>query len=66
MLRLKRRQRAVLAEKLPDAANLAIGALFFGQLLAERAFSIRLAVFGLAAWLGFLAAALYFAADNSS
>jgi len=51
MLSLDDRQRAVLADKLPDAANLAIGALFFGQFLSDRSFSLALALFGSGAWL---------------
>lgn len=65
MVRLRRRQRAVLSDKVPDAANLALGALFFGQLLAERSFSTRLALFGVACWAGFFALGLYFATDDS-
>ena len=41
----------MLADKLPDAANLAIGALFFGQFLSDRPFSTTLAVCGSGAWL---------------
>ena len=50
MLQLKRAQRAVLVDKLPDVANLAAGALLFGQFLGERAFSPYVALFGLALW----------------
>ena len=64
MLRLSQRQRAVLADKVPDAANLALGALFFGQLLAERPFSSWLALLGVACWVGFFVLGLYFAADD--
>jgi len=39
MLRLKRGQRRVLVEKVPDAANVAAGALVFGQALSDRGFA---------------------------
>ena len=51
MLSLDDGQRQMLADKLPDAANLAIGALFFGQFLSDRPFSTTLAVCGSGAWL---------------
>jgi hypothetical protein len=51
MLLLDDGQKRLLTDKLPDAANLAVGALFFGQFLADRPFSITLAVFGTGAWL---------------
>jgi hypothetical protein len=38
------------ADKLADAANLAIGGLVFGQLLAIGSFSVLLALVGLALW----------------
>jgi hypothetical protein len=47
MVELKRAQREMLSEKLSDAGNLAAGALVFGQSLAERPFSIVMALFGL-------------------
>ena len=46
MLRLNRAQRAVLVDKVPDVANLAIGALSFGQFLGERPFSFMRALCG--------------------
>ena len=46
MLWLDDRQREMLADKLPDAANLALGALFFGQFLSDRPFSRALALSG--------------------
>ena len=48
MLRLNRRQREVLIEKMPDVANLVVASTFLGQLLTDRAFSIRLAIAGIA------------------
>ena len=50
MLELNHKQRAVLADKLPDVANIAAAALVFGQFLGERAFSWWLALCGLALW----------------
>jgi hypothetical protein len=50
MLRLKRRQREVLVDKLPDLANLIAGTLIFGQLIAAQPFSPWLAVAGVALW----------------
>ena len=57
MLELNQSQRTLLAEKLCDAANLAAGALVFGQFLADR-FSVALAFGGLVIWLLFGACAL--------
>ena len=50
MLRLKAAQRLMLVDKVPDFANLVIGALFLGQFLSDRPFSLVLALFGVAAW----------------
>lgn len=58
MLRLKTEQRRVLAEKLPDMANLMVGALFVGQFLGERSFSVTLAMSGIVAWTVFMGFAL--------
>jgi hypothetical protein len=54
MLSLDEGRRQMLADKLPDAANLAIGALFFGQFLSDRPFSTALALFGSGAWLALM------------
>ena len=53
MLRLKARQREVLIEKVPDAANLAAGSMFFGQFLTDRPFSVVLGLTGITAWVAF-------------
>jgi hypothetical protein len=50
MLRLNRAQRAILAEKIPDVANIAAGALVFGQTLDGRQFSGSLALFDFVVW----------------
>jgi len=49
MLRLNRRQREVLIEKLPDVANLVAASTFLGQFLADHPFSTRLALGGITA-----------------
>jgi hypothetical protein len=41
----------MLVDKLPDVANIALGAFFFGQFIADRAFSPFLGLFGLGLWL---------------
>ena len=58
MLRLKRQQRAILADKLPGAANLALGALVFGQFLSPPGYSTTLGVVGLLLWIAFMALAV--------
>jgi hypothetical protein len=60
MLRLKRAQRATLADKLPDLANLAAGALVFSQFLTEH-FSVPEALAGVAIWGALMAWAIRFA-----
>jgi len=44
----------MLMDKLPDAANLALGGMVFGQFLGDRPFSPSLAAIGVAAWLALL------------
>jgi hypothetical protein len=61
MLVLKRAQRAVFVEKLPDAANLALAALVFAQFLEQGMFSAGAALVGLGLWVFFLAAAVMLA-----
>ena len=43
-------QRALLAETLRDIANIAAGAMVFGQFLGERAFSPSVAFLGGVVW----------------
>lgn len=50
MVGLTTEQRRMLIDKLPDAANLALGALVFGQLLGSQPFSIGLALLGVGTW----------------
>jgi hypothetical protein len=54
----------MLADKLPDAANLSAGALFFGQFLSDRPFSATLALFGIASWFALLSWALVLAREE--
>ena len=58
MLRLNAAQRHMLVDKMPDFANLAIGALFLGQFLSDRPFSLVLALFGIAVWMALTGFAL--------
>ena len=58
MLRLKREQRAMFADKLPDLANLAVAALVFGQFLASG-FSWTVGALGLTLWVSLMAAATW-------
>ena len=53
MLRLTKERRAILAEKFGDLANLAVGALVFGQAIGQEVFSPWVAVVGMAIWLVF-------------
>ena len=52
MLRLKPIQRAILAAKLPDLANLVMAAITIGFLLGEPRASAGLVVAGFAVWVG--------------
>lgn len=58
MVGLTKEQRRTLIDKLPDAANLALGALVFGQFLQDRPFSRLIAAVGLCIWLALLGYAL--------
>ena len=57
MLRLKPEQRAVLADKVPEAVNIVAGAVVIGFFLGDPRASGTLLVAGIAVW----AAALAFA-----
>ena len=50
MVGLSTEQRRMLIDKLPDAANLALGALVFGQFLGERPFSLGTGFLGVGTW----------------
>ena len=61
MLRLKQAQLKVLVDTLRDAANVAVGALVFGQALSERGYSPTLALIGICSWALLLAFAIVLA-----
>ncbi len=65
MLRLKRAQRAVVVDKIPDFANVAAAALVFGQAFSDQAFSGWLAVLGLTIWIVVMTLAVVVAAEES-
>jgi hypothetical protein len=65
MVRLSEAQRRVLAEKLPDLANLFVGGLVIGPFLGAQPVSAALVVVGATAWVVFMAAALYSAEGAS-
>ena len=50
LLVLGREQRVLLAETVRDIANIAAGAMVFGQFLAIETFSLWIAVGGMAVW----------------
>ena len=55
MLRFSEKLREALADKAFDTANIAAGALIFGQALGDEPFSTWLAFLGLGVWFGFMA-----------
>ena len=63
MVRLSSRRRGVLAEKLPDLANLIGGGLIVGQFLGPGLASGWLLALALAIWCGFMGLAMFFAED---
>jgi hypothetical protein len=54
MLGLNPEQRAVIVDKWPDLANLAMGGLVFGQFLSDEPFSLRVALGGVAVWIAMM------------
>lgn len=66
MLVLKRGQRKLLAETVRDIANIAAGAMIFGQFLSDRTFSAFIAVAGMLLWLGLVAWAILLADEATS
>jgi len=64
MLELTNPRRAMRVDKVPDIANLAIAALFFGQFLDNRAFSPGLALFGIGVWMFLIGCAYVLAGGN--
>ena len=53
-------QRRMLIDKLPDAANLALGVLAFSQFVSGGPGSMRLIFSGMAIWLALIGLSLFF------
>jgi len=64
MLRLKSSQRATLADKLPDAANVVLAGFVVGQAVSGRPFSLALALVGMATWAALMIAAVLLAVQR--
>lgn len=65
MLVLNREQRNLLAETLRDIANIAAGAMVFGQFLADHTFSFWIAVGGVIVWIGLVMCAIALAGQRN-
>ena len=65
MLRLKAAQRAVLADKFPDFANIAAAGLIFGQAFSGDPFSTALALLGGTIWVTFVTLAVLVAGKEN-
>jgi hypothetical protein len=50
MLRLNKTQLGILIDKVPALANVAAGAMIFGQFLSQRTFSLFVAIGGVLLW----------------
>lgn len=61
MLRLKRRQREVILDTLPDLANLIAGALLFAQFVGSERFSFGVALLGMVLWVALSGCAIWLA-----
>jgi hypothetical protein len=66
MVVLNRKQRGLLAETVRDLANVAVGAMLFGQFLADQTFSIWIATGGTCMWVGLVAFAMSLAREERS
>jgi hypothetical protein len=66
MIRLRKRQRAMLVEKIPDLANLAAAGLIFGQFVSGQQFSLAIAVAGVVTWAGMIGWTLIIARDEGT
>ena len=55
MLDWNPRQRTLVADKLFDAGNVALGAMLFGQFVSQQPFSFALALVGVVLWVTFFA-----------
>jgi hypothetical protein len=65
MLRLEAAQRAVLADKFPDFANVAAAGLVFGQAFSDDPFSAALALLGGTIWVTFVTLAVLLAGQEN-
>ena len=54
----------MLVDKVPDVANLAIGALSFGQFLGDRPFSFTRALYGVGMWVILMAWTIVLASER--
>jgi hypothetical protein len=59
-------QRQMLLDKLPDAANLVLGALLLGQFLSDRGFSLTLASAGIVGWLALFGLAFWLGREEKA
>ena len=65
MLKFTRRQRGMIAEKLLDIANIAAGAMIFGQFVSDRRFSAVTASMGVGVRLGLVVCAIALSGEAS-
>ena len=61
MVRLNRQQRMLLAETLRDIANIAAGAMVFGQFIGSQTLSYSIAAFGMGVWVALVTFAMVLA-----
>jgi hypothetical protein len=61
MVRLNREQRMLLAETLRDIANIAAGAMVFGQFIGSQTLSYSIAAFGMGVWVALVTFAMVLA-----
>jgi hypothetical protein len=64
MLRLRREQRTLPAETLRDIANVAAGAMIFGQFLSDATYSTSVAFGGIVLWVVFVVCAILLASEG--
>ena len=64
MLELSRKQRDLLADKLPDFANIAAGGWLFGQVAGGNDFSAKVAAAGLTVWMVVMVVSLVLSRDS--
>ncbi len=64
MLRLTKARQRMLIDKLPDAGNLALAGLVFGQFVGSQPFSLALAAIGLMTWVMLVGLAFLMSGDE--